>query len=129
MSERVWEDLTEMKKKLTEYVDKGRMVGHHEVREEPLIREKPDKSKIKPLRRTTECDVHFKAVDCSTRTLKRANNWGVYLMRAAYATVKERDVDWGYCERVCTVVGDAHVRRSFLQDFRIGMESHPHHIT
>lgn len=34
----------------------------------------------------------FVAVDCSTRTLKRANNWGVYLMRAAYAFVKEREV-------------------------------------
>jgi len=43
-------------------------------------------------------------------------------MRAAYAVVRERSVDWSYNERVCTVVGDAHVRRSFLQDFRIEME-------
>jgi hypothetical protein len=44
-------------------------------------------------------------------------------MRATYACVKERKVDWNYYERVCTVVGDASTRRGFLQDFRIEMES------
>jgi len=123
MNSKFQEDLTEMRKKLSEYIDKGRAVGYHEVKEEPVTAVKLDKSKFKPLRRVGICNVHFHAVDCSTRTLKRANNWGIYLMRAAYASVKERDVDWGYQERVCTVVGDAHVRRSFLQDFRIEMES------
>jgi len=140
MNTKFQEDLTEMRKKLSEYIDKGRAVGYHEVKEEPVTAVKLDKSKFKPLRRVGICNVHFHAVDCSTRTLKRANNWGIYLMRAAYASVKERDVDWGYQERVCTVVGDAHVRRSFLQDFRIEMESQialnllmdktfkPHHV-
>jgi hypothetical protein len=44
-------------------------------------------------------------------------------MRASCATVRSRQVDWNYSERVCTVVGDAHVRRSYLQDFRIELES------
>jgi hypothetical protein len=44
-------------------------------------------------------------------------------MRASCATVKKRQVDWSYSERICTVVGDTHVRRSFLQDFRIELES------
>jgi hypothetical protein len=44
-------------------------------------------------------------------------------MRASCVTVEERKVDWTYSERVCTVVGDSHVRRSFLQDFRIELES------
>jgi len=123
MSSKFQEDLAEMKKKLGEYVDKGRAVGYHEVKEEPVITVKPDSSKFKPLRQVGKSNACFYAVDCSTRTLKRANNWGIYLMRAAYASVKERDVDWNYHERVCTVVGDAHVRRSFLQDFRIEMES------
>ena len=123
MSERIWEDLAEMKKKLIEYVDKGRIVGHHEVREEPVIREKPDKSKIKPLKKVTECDVHFKAVDCSTRTLMRANNWGIYLFRAAHASVKGHHVDWGYEESMRTVVGDAYVRRRMLQEARLNLES------
>lgn len=123
MSQKIEEDLAEMEKRLKFYVDKGRATGSIEVREEPVISTSPDVSLIKPLRKVSRFSGGFLAVDCSTRTLKRANNWGVYLMRAAYASVKERDVDWGYTERVCTVVGDAHVRRSFLQDFRIEMES------
>ena len=123
MSDRIWEDLAEMKKKLSEYVDEGRVVGYHEVRKEPVIAVKPDKSKIKPLRKMKKCDAHFMAVDCSTRTLKRANNWGIYLLRTAYASVKDRDVHWGYEERMHTVVGDAYVRRRILQDARLNLES------
>jgi len=123
MDENVKTDFADMQKKLKFYVDKGRVTGSIEVREEPVISAKPDVSLIKPLKRITRFSGSFVAVDCSTRTLKRANNWGIYLMRAAYASVKERDVDWGYKERIYTAVGDVHVRRSFLQDFRIGMES------
>ena len=117
------EDLTEMKKKLGEYVNKGRVIGFHEVRKEPVIAVTPDKSKIKPLRKMKSCDVHFMAVDCSTRTLKRANNWGIYLFRTAYALVRGRDVHWDYEERIHTVVGDAYVRRKILQDVRLNLES------
>ena len=116
-------DFAEMEMKLKCYVDKGRVAGGVEVREEPLIAVKPDASLIKPLKKVTTHTGSFIAVDCSTRTLKRANNWGVYLMRASCASVRGRTVDWSYSERVCTVVGDAHVRRSFLQDFRIELES------
>jgi len=123
MSDKILDDLTEMKKKLTLYVDKGRVTGFMEVREEPVVAAKPDIAKIKPLKKISRHDGQFLAVDCSTRTLKRANNWGIYLMRSAYASVKGRDVDWGYRERICTAVGDVHVRRNFLQDFRIEMES------
>ncbi|MDH5449765.1 MAG: DNA double-strand break repair nuclease NurA [Candidatus Bathyarchaeota archaeon] len=120
---KIIEDLEEMKKKLGDYVNKGRAIGFHEVRKEPVIAITPDKSKIKPLKKMKNCDVHFMAVDCSTRTLKRANNWGVYLMRAAYASVEGRNVDWGYEERMCTVIGDAYGRSNFLKDFRIELES------
>jgi hypothetical protein len=117
------EDFAEMKMKLEYYVDKGRVAGGAEVREEPLIAIKPDASLIMPLKKVIAHNGSFIAVDCSTRTLKRANNWGVYLMRASCASVRGRTTDWSYSERVCTVVGDAHVRRSFLQDFRIELES------
>jgi len=120
---KISEDLTEMKKKLGEYVNKGRVIGFHEIRKEPVIAVTPDKSKIKPLRKMKNCDVHFMAVDCSTRTLKRANNWGIYLFRTAYALVRGRDVHWGYEERLHTVVGDAYVRRTILQDVRLNLES------
>ena len=123
VSEAIQHDLAEMEKRLRVYTDKGRVTGGAKVKEEPIIATRPDESLIRPLSKIGRHHGGFLAVDCSTRTLKRANNWGVYLMRAAYAAVKERDVDWGFNERVCTVVGDAHVRRSFLQDFRIEMES------
>ena len=120
---KIGEDLAEMKKKLGEYVNKGRAIGFHETRKEPVIAVTPDKSKIKPLRKMENCDVHFIAVDCSTRTLKRANNWGIYLFRVACALVKRRDVHWDYEERIHTVVGDAYVRRRILQDVRLNLES------
>jgi hypothetical protein len=116
-------DVAEMEKRLRFYIDNGRFAGAAEAREEPMLAVKPDVSMIKPLKKTNEFRGDFVAVDCGTRALKRANNWGVYLMRAAYASVSGRDVGWGYQERICTVVGDAHVRRNFLQDFRMEMES------
>lgn len=123
MNQKVEVDLADMEKRLKCYVDKGRLAGSAEVRKEPIISVRPDASLIKPLKKVTTYNGSFIAVDCSTRTLKRANNWGVYLMRASCATVRNRQVDWSYSERLCTVVGDAHVRRSFLQDFRIELES------
>jgi len=123
MNDKIKEDLVEMKKKLKEYVDKGREVGYREVRKRPVIAVKPDKAKITPLKRIRNCDMHFLAVDCSTRTLKRANNWGVYLLRTAYASVKARNVDWHYEERVRSVVGDARTRYRFLEDARVELES------
>jgi hypothetical protein len=116
-------DLTEMKKKLSEYVDKGRIIGYTEVREEPAIMEKPDKTKIKPLKKANSCNIQILAIDCSTRTLKRANNWGVYLLRSSYALVKGRNVEWNYIERIRTIVGDAYVRFRFLEDARVELES------
>jgi len=123
VSEHIKNDLTEMEKRLKLYIDKGRVTGTIGVREEPVISASPNASLIKPLRKLSEFSGDFLAVDCSTRTLKRANNWGIYLMRAAYASVRERDVDWGYNERICTVVGDANGRSNFLKDIRIELES------
>lgn len=123
MSDKIQKDLTEMKKKLSIYVDKGRAVSYCEVREEPVLGVKPDKSRVKPLKKVDNYEGHFMAVDCSTRTLKRANNWGVYLLRVAYALVKGRDVDWGYEERMRTVVGDSYARRRALEDARVELES------
>jgi len=123
MNDKIQKDLAEMKKKLSEYVNKGRVMGVNEVRKKPVITVKPDKSKIKPLRKMKSCDVHFMAVDCSTRTLKRANNWGVYLMRAAYTCVEGRHVDWGYEESITSIVGDRQTRYSFLRDRRLQLES------
>jgi len=123
MSEKIGEDLADMKKKLSLYVDKGRVTGYMEVKEEPVIAVKPDVSKIRPLKKVSSFEGQFLAVDCSTRTLKRANNWGIYLMRTAYTSVKGRNVNWGYMERICTVVGDAYTRSNFLTDFRIELES------
>ena len=116
-------DFSNMETKLRCYVDKGRVASGAEVREEPMVNVKPDAFLIKPLQRRTNFSGSFMAVDCSTRTLKRANNWGIYLMRPSYVVVRNRVVDWGFKERVCTVVGDAYTRSNFLTDFRIELES------
>ncbi|MDH5793536.1 MAG: hypothetical protein OEZ18_03105, partial [Candidatus Bathyarchaeota archaeon] len=88
MSDNIKTDFADMEKKLKFYIDKGRVTGAVEVKEEPVISVKPDVSLIKPLKKISGFSGGFVAVDCSTRTLKRANNWGIYLMRAAYASVK-----------------------------------------
>jgi hypothetical protein len=123
MDNKITEDLADMKWKLSLYIDKGRAPGASEAKEEPLITTKPDVSKIKPLKKIDDHEGAFLAVDCSTRTIKRANNWGIYLMRSSYALVKTRDVEWGYKERLCTAIGDAYSRSNYLKDFRIELES------
>jgi len=123
MDERISEDLAEMKKKLSFYVDKGRTVGSSEVRQEPVLAVPLDKSRIKPLREVESCDFKVFAVDCSTRTLKRANNWGIYLLRTTYASVMGREVDWGYEEGICSAVGDTRMRYRVLEDARVELES------
>ena len=123
MENAVYADFDDMENKLRRYVDKGRLEGASEVKEEPMVKVKPDPSLVKPLFRKTDSKGSFIAVDCSTRTLKRANNWGIYLMRPACAVVKNRVVSWSFRERVCTVIGDAYTRSNFLTDFRIELES------
>jgi hypothetical protein len=81
MNEKMTADLNLMKEKLKQYVEKGRAISFCDVKEEPVIAVRPDKSRIQPLKRMLNCNVHFIAVDCSTRTLRRANNWGIYLLR------------------------------------------------
>ena len=117
------EDLKVMTQRLNLYIKNGRITGAAKVREEPVVTIKPNRSLIKPLKKIEKFDGHFLAVDCSTRTLKRANNWGIYLMRASYASVKERVVDWGFTEKICTAVGDANSRSNLLKDIRIELES------
>lgn len=119
----VEKDFLNLEQKLKTYVDNGRIASPIEPKEEPPVNIRVDATLIKPLKKTGSFTGSFLAVDCATRTLKRANNWGVYLMRSAYAIVEGRNVSWGYGERICTAVGNAHARRSYLQDFRIEMES------
>lgn len=123
MNEMIDEDLNEIEKKLGSYIEKGRVTGFSEMREEPIIAVKPDPESIKPLKKVSDFRGRFLAVDCSTRTLKRANNWGIYLMRATYATLERHNVDWGFMERICSVVGDAYTRSNYLTDVRIELES------
>lgn len=123
MDSKIREDLVEMGKKFGLYVEKGGVAGPTEVREEPIIALKPDPGNIKPLKKLNDFKGQFWAVDCSTRTLKRANNWGIYLMRTTYAALEGRNVKWDYMERICSVVGDAYTRSNYLTDFRIELES------
>jgi len=90
---KIAEDLMEMKTQLKKYVDKRRKIGYRYIKKQPLIAIAPDRTKIKPLTKIEKHDSQFLAVDCSTRTLKRAHNWGIYLMRVAYASVESRNVN------------------------------------
>jgi len=112
-----------MEKKLGLYVEKGRATGYVEVKEEPVIAVKPEISNFKPLEKMVKYDGRIFAVDCSTRTLKRANNWGIYLMRVAYAYIGERKPEWGYKESIHTAIGGADQRRTELRDKRFELES------
>jgi len=123
MSGAVFSDIRDMERKLRSYIDDGTAANFVQVRDEPLTAVKPNGELMKPLKRLENHDGCFLAVDCSTRTLKRANNWGVYLMRSSYARVENREVNWGYAERICTTVGDSYSRSNFLKDFRIELES------
>ncbi len=80
---KIQKDLVELKTKLKLYIDMGLQIGFSDIKPQPLIVTKPDMTKIKPLKKVKCWSSRFLAVDCSTRTLKRAHNWGVYIMRAA----------------------------------------------
>ncbi len=123
MSQEIRADFAEMLDVLASYVEKGQAVDFVDLKDEPAIAVKPAAGNFIPLAEVERCAVHFFAVDCSTRTLKRANNWGIYLLRTSFATVRAREVDWGFNERIRTVRGDPHVRRKILQELRLQLES------
>jgi hypothetical protein len=123
MNQALETDFSEMEHKLKCYVYKGRVPGGAETQEEPTTNLAPNASLIKPLKRHVTFPRSFMAVDCSTRTIKRANNWGIYLMRPSFVIVKNRVVNWGFKERIYTAVGDAHARSNYLTDVRIELES------
>jgi len=109
---KIQEDLVELKTKLKAYVNEGRRIGYGDIKRQPLIITKPDITKIKPLTKVKCCD-----------SRKRAHNWGIYLMRVAYASVEGRKVNWGYDESLVGTVGDRRYRSNFLMDRRLHLES------
>lgn len=116
-------DCVEMTEILKTYVEKGQSLSSESIKIESTIAIQPNLSNIHQLEKPKVCDENFFAVDCSTRTLKRANNWGIYLFRVAYASTRKRHVDWGFNERIITIKGDSLVRRKLLQGIRLQMES------
>jgi len=123
MTQNIEANLAEMEKRLSLYVDKGRVATSLDAKEEQLLAIQPDLSKMTSLHKVSTYEGKFLAVDCSTRTLKRAHNWGIYLMRVGYAIVKRRSVTWGYAEEICTEVGDTHTRANILTHRRQNLES------
>jgi len=125
MEKRIVKDLAEMAKKLGEYVNTGRVTGAYAVEKEPAIGIKPEMSQIKPIKTMATYDGSFLAVDCSTKPLKRANNWGIYLLRTAYALVRPegKKVLWDHRESISTAVGDARSRGKQLENMRFEYES------
>lgn len=116
-------DLEEMEETLRDYVQKGCSLNSHNVKGAPLISQAPLRSNFSALDMIETSDLRFFAVDCSTRTLKRANNWAIYVCRVSYAVVLKRKVDWGFQESVKAIKGDAYVRRKMMQEERLQLES------
>ncbi len=123
MSNELELDCAEMKEILKKYVEDGQTLEIPSQKNEPQISVKPNISNFLHLDKPKNCSTNFFAVDCSTRTLKRANNWGVYLFRVAYASVSKRSVDWNFKERIRTIKGNPLARRKILQETRLKIES------
>jgi len=123
MEEDITNDISEAVKTLSIYVDKGSMTQRPERKQESEIFNKPDFARFKSLKKPHQCNAKFMAVDCSTRTLKHANNWGVYLFRPAYAIAEKRKVDWGFQEKMRALIGPADLREYTLRALRFEFES------
>ncbi len=125
MSDKIQKDLAETRKKLSEYIDKGRAVSAPAVEKGPIVALKPEMDRVRPLKSMESYRGNFLAVDCSTKPLKRANNWGIYLLRTAYAfvTPEGKEVLWDHEERISTAIGDAHSRGAQLENMRFEYES------
>lgn len=116
-------DLRSIINALKNYVENGWNPISVQLREEPKLLETPDTSKIRPLRKVEVKNVKFLAVDCSTRTLKRAHNWGIYIFRVSYALVQNRKVEWDHEEKLQFVPGDIRTRSLLLKRLRLDLES------
>jgi len=123
MNKELQADFYNMKKMLKNYFEKGPVPSFSDIGGEPAMAVQPTATKISPLKKVKNCSAQFFAVDCSTRTLKRASNWGVYLMRIAYASVNRDNVDWSFKERMAAVIGDRRERSNYLTDLRLQLES------
>jgi len=123
------DDLGSMARALKDYVDKGALDGSAVEMEEPEpVSYFPQVQK--PLDFLRAYEGKFVAVDCSTKPLMRGNRFGVYLIRAAYASVnpseKKNPVTWGPSplqERISTAVGDDVSRGKKLERIRFEYES------
>jgi len=115
-------DIDEAVSLLSKYAEKGHSTHEASGQNEPEVVRKVDSSKFKLLKKM-DSSAKFVAVDCSTRILKRANNWGIYLFRPAYAVVDKRAVDWGYQEKIRALVGPAYARFQDLRNLRLEFES------
>jgi hypothetical protein len=123
MEENMTNDISEAVKTLSIYVDKGSVAQQPERKQESEIFNKPDLAMFKPFKKLHQSDAKFVAVDCSTRILKHANNWGVYLFRPAYAIAEKRRVDWGFQEKIRALIGPADMREYALRALRFEFES------
>ncbi|MDI6904091.1 MAG: DNA double-strand break repair nuclease NurA [Candidatus Bathyarchaeia archaeon] len=123
MAEGIINDLSEVVKTLARYVENGFTIQSLEQKRESLVLSKPDASKFTPLKRLDSYSEKLVAVDCSTRTLKRAHNWGIFMLRTAHALVENREVDWGYKEKLTVLIGPSYVRCNTLRNLRLEVES------
>ena len=123
MYDKIQNDLDEVATKLKKYVQNGFFMNQIEVREEPRLIEVPNEAKLKPLEKVDATKIRFMAVDCSTRTLRRGHNWGIYLFRVSCVYVKNRDVKWNFEERIRMAEGSLRFRHYRVRTIRFELES------
>lgn len=117
--------LRDIAEKMRIYVEKGQK-GFTDTEDATEEKEKFitfNPARIKPLSKVTEWPAQFFAVDCSTRTLKRAYNWGIYLFRVIFVSVKGRDVQWGHWELIQPFFGSFKARQIVQRKIRFELES------
>lgn len=118
------DSLNNLVKKLKTYLEKGqKALSIERVAEEKDIFLPFEPDCLKPLKKMDAYNAEFFAVDCSTRTLKRAHNWGIYIFRAAYAAVKNREVKWGHKENLEVIFGNFRTRQQLVREIRMELES------
>jgi len=124
MVERPVEDMKSIADRLTEYVEKGRVVSTVVEDMEPIMAVELNIKNLKPLKVMSSTNHVFTAVDCSTIPLVSAHNFGVYVLRVSSTTITpKKEVKTSFKEYISDIMGDKFLRRYVLETERLEHES------
>lgn len=119
-------DFTGIAEKIKRYFDSGFIISSPLTENTLYLREDPSVTSFSSLHPCGEEDIDFWAIDCSTRTLCKTVNWGVYLLRVASVSVnaQNREVTrWNRTNHIEYVEGSSEKRANVLSSCRFELES------